>query len=113
MAAKRDYYEILGLSRSAQPEDVKKAYRKLAIQFHPDKNPGDKKAEEKFKELSEAYEILSDPKRRQAYDQFGHAATGPGGFGQGGFEGFGGASVNDIFGDIFGDLFGASGGAGR
>src|SRR3954468_14552776 len=109
MAAKRDYYEILGLQRGASPEDAKKAYRKLAVQFHPDKNPGDKKAEERFKELSEAYEVLSDPQKRQMYDQFGHAAGAGGaggGQGFGGFEGFaGGASINDIFGDIFGDIF--------
>src|SRR5579863_8273244 len=103
---KRDYYEILGVGKTAQAEDFKKAYRKLAIQFHPDKNPGDKKAEDRFKEASEAYEVLSDPKKRQAYDQFGHAGVqGAGGavgfdFG-GGFAG--GASMNDIFGDIFGD----------
>src|SRR4051812_5173012 len=113
MATKRDYYEVLGVSRSTTPEEVKKAYRKLAVQYHPDKNPGDKKAEEHFKELSEAYEVLSDGQKRQMYDQFGHAANagGPGGFGgfsQGGFEG---GSINDIFGDIFGDLFGAGMGA--
>lgn len=110
MADKRDYYEVLGVGRQADADELKRSYRKLAIQFHPDKNPGDKKAEEKFKELSEAYEVLSDPKKRQMYDQFGHAANagGPGGFGGGGgFEGFGGgATINDIFGDIFGDLFG-------
>ena len=108
MAEKRDYYEVLGLSRDASAEDVKKAYRKLAVQYHPDKNPGDKKAEEKFKELSEAYEILSDSKRRQMYDQFGHAAAqgGPGGAGPGGFDfGFSGGNINDVFGDIFGDIF--------
>ncbi len=115
---KRDYYDVLGVSRTGSPEDFKKAYRKLAVQFHPDKNPGDKKAEEKFKELSEAYEVLSDPQKRQMYDQFGHAGMqgGPGGFGggAGGFEGFGGgATINDIFGDIFGDLFGAGGQQGR
>jgi molecular chaperone DnaJ len=114
MATKRDYYEVLGLARSAAPEEIKKAYRKLAVQYHPDKNPGDKKAEERFKELSEAYEILSDAQKRQMYDQFGHAATGaqggPGGFD---FQGFGGGSINDIFGDIFGDLFGASAGGNR
>src|SRR6478672_3030355 len=111
MATKRDYYEILGLAQSAPADEIKKAYRKLAVQFHPDKNPGDKKAEERFKELSEAYEILSDPQKRQMYDQFGHAAAGAGG--AGGFNGFeqafGGASINDIFGDIFGDLFGGGG----
>src|SRR4051794_31051938 len=113
-ANKRDYYEVLSLGRQATTEEIKKAYRKLAIQFHPDKNPGDKKAEEKFKELSEAYEVLSDPQKRQMYDQFGHAANagGPGGFGAGGFD-FGGAGgFNDIFGDIFGDLFGAAAGMG-
>jgi molecular chaperone DnaJ len=115
MANKRDYYEILGVTRSATAEDLKKAYRKLAIQFHPDKNPGDKKAEEKFKELSEAYEVLSDPQKRQMYDQFGHAGMGAAGGGPGGFDfqGFGGgASINDIFGDIFGDLFGGAAGGG-
>lgn len=118
--AKRDYYEVLGITRSTPNEEIKKAYRKLAVQFHPDKNPGDKKAEERFKELSEAYEVLSDPQKRQMYDQFGHAAGagGPGGMGGFDFQGFGGAgSINDIFGDIFGDLFGASqqgrGGRGR
>lgn len=115
--AKRDYYEVLGLARGAQTDEIKKSYRKLAVQFHPDKNPGDKQAEEKFKELSEAYEVLSDPQKRQMYDQFGHAANagGAGGGGFGGFEqGFNGANINDIFGDIFGDLFGAAqGGRGR
>src|SRR3954462_4105739 len=103
-ANKRDYYEVLGLSRQATTEEIKKAYRKLAVQHHPDKNPGDKKAEERFKELSEAYEVLSDPQKRQMYDQFGHAAGGAGG-GPGGFDfqGFSGGNFNDIFGDIFGD----------
>lgn len=105
---KRDYYEVLGVGKTASTDEIKKAYRKLAIAYHPDKNPGNKEAEEKFKELSEAYEVLSDDKRRQAYDQFGHAGAQGQGFG--GFEGgFGGASVNDIFGDIFGDLFGGGG----
>ncbi len=117
-AEKRDYYEVLGVNRQGSPEDFKKAYRKLAVQFHPDKNPGDKKAEERFKELSEAYEVLSDPKKKQVYDQFGHAGLGAGaGGGPGGFSGFeggfAGGSINDIFGDIFGDLFGgAQGGRG-
>ena len=77
--AKRDYYEVLGVTKDADDEDIKKAYRKLAIKYHPDKNPGDKAAEEKFKELGEAYEALSDPQKRAAYDRFGHAAFAPGG----------------------------------
>jgi molecular chaperone DnaJ len=116
MAGKRDYYEILGVSKGATAEELKKAYRKLAIQHHPDKNPGDKKSEEKFKELSEAYETVSDPQKRKMYDQFGHAASNMGGGGGGPFGGgFGGgnaADFGDIFGDIFGDLFGG-GGQGR
>ena len=79
MADKKDYYESLGVARGVAAEELKKAYRKRAIQFHPDKNPGDKAAEEKFKELSEAYEVLSDPKKKQIYDQFGHAGLGAGG----------------------------------
>jgi molecular chaperone DnaJ len=114
MGTKRDYYEVLGVPRNASAEEVKKSYRKLAIQCHPDKNPGDKKSEERFKELSEAYEVLSDAQKRQLYDQFGHSAMGAGA-GQGGFDfqGFGGASINDIFGDIFGDLFGAGASPGK
>jgi molecular chaperone DnaJ len=116
--AKRDYYEILGVSRTATPDELKKAYRKLAIQFHPDKNPGDKASEEKFKEASEAYEVLSDAQKRQSYDQFGHAAfQGGGGGGNpfgGGAGGFGGFSdLNDIFGDIFSEVFGGQGGGAR
>ncbi|MDR0247914.1 MAG: molecular chaperone DnaJ [Burkholderiales bacterium] len=103
---KRDYYTILGLGRDASEEDIKKAYRKLAMKHHPDRNTGDKGAEEKFKEAKEAYEILSDANKRAAYDQFGHAGVDPnmGGFGGAGAAGFGGFS--DAFGDIFGDIFG-------
>jgi molecular chaperone DnaJ len=100
---KRDYYEVLGVSREASEQELKSAYRKLAHQFHPDKNPGDRAAEEKFKEASEAYEVLSDTEKRARYDRFGH------GGGANPFEGFGGAagaSINDIFGDIFGEMFG-------
>jgi len=104
--AKRDYYEVLGVNRNASETEIKKAYRRLAIQFHPDKNPGNKEAEEKFKELTEAYSVLSDSQKRANYDQFGHAGvSGNGGFSGGGFD-FGGAPFEDIFGDIFGDLFG-------
>src|SRR2546425_2460267 len=86
--AKRDYYDILGVKRDADEEEIKKAYRKLAVKFHPDKNPGDKAAEESFKELGEAYEVLNDPQKRAAYDQYGHAAFDrrAGGFGRGGFH---------------------------
>ena len=112
--AKRDYYEILGVPRGSDDAEVKKAYRRIAMKFHPDRNPGDKGAEEKFKEANEAYEVLSDPQKRAAYDQFGHAGVDPqaGGFGGGGFGG-GGASFSDIFGDVFGDIFGASAGGRR
>lgn len=106
--AKRDYYEILGVSRNATQDEIKKAYRKLAIKYHPDKNPGDKEAEEKFKEAAEAYEVLSNPEKKARYDQFGHA--GMSGNAGGGFSG-GGMDINDIFehfGDIFGDAFGFS-----
>lgn len=104
--SKRDYYKILGVNRNASETEIKKAYRKLAIQYHPDKNPGDKEAESKFKELSEAYAILSDSQKRATYDQFGHAGVnGGGGFSGGGFD-FGGAPFEDLFGDIFGDIFG-------
>ena len=113
MADKRDYYEVLGVSRSASESEIKKAYRKLAKQYHPDTNPGDKVAEAKFKEASEAYEVLSDPEKKAQYDQFGHAAFeqgGPGGFNGGGFGGFDfGGDMGDIFGDIFGGMFGGGG----
>lgn len=100
-AAKKDYYELLGVARNAGDDDLKKAYRKLALQYHPDRNPGDKPAEEKFKEISEAYSVLSDGQKRAQYDQFGHAA-----FGDGGAGGFSGGGFEDVFGDIFGEFFG-------
>ncbi len=105
--AKRDYYEVLGVNKNADEAEIKKAYRTLAKKYHPDMNPGDKEAEKKFKEASEAYAVLSDPDKKRQYDQFGHAAFdgGSGGFGSG-FD-FTGADFSDIFGDIFGDLFGA------
>lgn len=110
MADKRDYYEVLGVDRGADDSAIKSAYRKLAKKYHPDVNPGDKEAEKKFKEATEAYGILSDPQKRKQYDQFGHAAFEQGGGGAGGgFGGFGGADMGDIFGDIFGDLFGGGG----
>lgn len=102
--SKRDYYDILGVSKSASDDEIKKAYRKLAIKYHPDKNPDDKAAEEKFKEAAEAYEVLSNPEKRQRYDQFGHAGA-QGGFGGGGFGG-GGMNMEDIF-SQFGDVFGS------
>ena len=106
--SKRDCYEVLGVDRGADDATIKKAYRKLAKQYHPDMNPGDKEAEKKFKEASEAYAILSDPDKRRQYDQFGHSAFEGGAGGGGGFGGFdfNGADMGDIFGDIFGDLFG-------
>lgn len=107
--AKRDYYEVLGVSKGAAAAEIKKAYRKLAIKYHPDKNPDDNEAEENFKEAAEAYEILSDPQKKQRYDQFGHAGMG-GASGGGGFGG-GGMSMDDIF-SQFGDIFGGGGGGG-
>ena len=106
--AKRDYYEVLGVDRGAAEGDLKKAYRRLAMKFHPDRNPDDKNAEEKFKEASEAYEVLTDPDKRAAYDRFGHDGLDPNQAG-----GFGGqGNFGDIFGDVFGDIFGGSRGAG-
>ncbi len=106
--AKRDYYEVLGIDKNASEDEIKKAYRKLAIKYHPDRNPGNKEAEEKFKECAEAYDVLHDPQKRQQYDQFGFNAPG-GGF-DGGFGG-GGFSMDDIF-SMFGDVFGGHGGGG-
>ena len=114
--AKRDYYEVLGVSRDADDATLKKAYRQLAKKYHPDMNPGDAEAERKFKEASEAYAVLSDPDKRRQYDQFGHAAfEGGGAGGAGGFGGFdfSGADFSDIFGDIFGDFFGGGRRGGR
>ncbi|NLG17331.1 MAG: molecular chaperone DnaJ [Fibrobacter sp.] len=128
MATKADYYEVLGVPRNASEDEIKKAYRKLAVKYHPDKNPGDKSAEEKFREATEAYEVLKDQTKRSQYDQFGHAAfQAGGGGGYGGFGGFGGggfggfdisdalrAFMNDFGGDsVFSDLFGMGGGRGR
>jgi molecular chaperone DnaJ len=109
-AQKRDYYEVLGVSRGVSAQELKSAYRKVALQYHPDRNPGDHAAEEKFKECSEAYQVLSDPEKRARYDQFGHAGNPFQGFGG---AGFGGASINDIFGEIFGDIFGGRGRSSR
>lgn len=110
--AKRDYYEVLGVDKSASADEIKKAYRKEAIQYHPDRNPGDKEAEEKFKEAAEAYEVLSNPDKRARYDQYGFAGV-DGAAGGGGFGGFGagGMSMDDIF-SMFGDIFGGRGGFG-
>jgi molecular chaperone DnaJ len=112
MATKQDFYEVLGVQRNADPETIKKAYRKLAMQFHPDRNPGDKAAEDKFKEAAEAYDVLSNSEKKARYDQFGHQAfsQGAGGFGGGGFQDMG--DIFSQFGDIFGDIFGQSGGFG-
>lgn len=112
MADKRDYYEVLGVDRNADDATLKKAYRQLAKKYHPDTNPGDKEAEAKFKEASEAYAVLSDADKRRQYDQYGHAAFENGGGGAGGFD-FSGMDMGDIFGDIFGDLFGGGGGRRR
>ena len=112
--AKQDFYTTLGVARDAGADDIKKAYRKLAMQHHPDRNPGDKQAEAKFKEASEAYDVLKDEQKRAAYDRYGHAAFeqgGPGGF-HGGFDFGAGGGLNDIFDQMFGDMMGRRGGGG-
>lgn len=113
MAEKRDYYEVLGLKKGASEDEIKKAFRKMAMKYHPDRNPGDKEAEEKFKEVNEAYSVLSDPDKKSKYDRFGHAGVDPSsgfGGGAGGFGGFGG--FEDIF-DMFGGMFGGGFGGGQ
>src|SRR5271154_5829206 len=114
--AKQDYYETLGVARGASADDLKKSYRKLAMQYHPDRNPGDKAAEHKFKEISEAYDVLKDDQKRAAYDRFGHAAfeSGTGAAGRGGspFGDFSG-SFSDVFEDIFGQMMGGMGRGGK
>src|ERR1700733_6082848 len=112
--SKADYYEVLGVSRDCSEQELKSAYRKQALKYHPDRNPGNHAAEEKFKEASEAYQVLCDPDKRAAYDRFGHAGVGAQGFGGGPFAG--GVDLGDIFGDFFGEMFsvgGAGGGTGR
>src|ERR1700735_3080782 len=104
--AKRDYYDVLGVAKGSDADEIKKAYRKMAIKYHPDKNQGDKAAEDKFKEAAEAYEVLSNPEKRQRYDQFGHAANAQSA--NGGGYGGGGMNMEDIF-SQFGDIFGGSG----
>jgi molecular chaperone DnaJ len=109
--AKEDYYELLGVPRNASDSDIKKSFRRLAMKYHPDRNKHNPEvAEEKFKKIKEAYEVLSDAKKRSAYDQFGHAGVDPSMGGGGGFGGFGGESFSDIFSDVFGDIFGGGGG---
>ena len=110
---KRDYYEVLGVSKSASEDEIKKAYRSLAKKYHPDMNPGDKEAEVKFKEVNEAYAVLSDSDKRSKYDRFGHAAFDPASGGGSGFGGFGGFGADFDFGDIFSSFFGGGGGGSR
>src|SRR3954451_14432077 len=107
---KRDYYEVLGVNRDASEDEIKKSYRKLAMKYHPDRNPDSKESEEKFKEVKEAYEMLTNPEKREAYDRYGHAGVDPNMGGGGGFGG-GAGGFGDAFGDIFGDIF--RGGPGR
>jgi molecular chaperone DnaJ len=108
--SKRDYYEVLGVSKNTDKKDIKKAYRRVAMKYHPDRNPDDPKADEKFKEATEAYDVLMDAEKRQAYDSYGHAGVDPN-MGGGGFGG--GGNFSDVFGDVFGDIFGGGGGRGR
>ena len=105
--SKADYYEVLGVSRDASDQELKSAYRKQALKYHPDRNPGDHMAEEKFKEASEAYQVLSDAEKRAAYDHYGHAGLGAQGFGAGPFAGA--VDLGDIFGDLFGEMFSMGG----
>lgn len=111
--SKRDYYEVLGVDRNAGDDELKKAYRRLAMKFHPDRNPDDAEAEEQFKEVKEAFEVLGDARKRQAYDQFGHAGVDPSAGGGAGFGGAGGAGFGDIFDSVFGDIFGGGRGGSR
>lgn len=115
MATQLDYYEILEVTRTASAEEIKKSYRRMAMQFHPDRNPGDDAAEAKFKEINQAYDVLKDEQKRAAYDRFGHAAFEGGGAGPGGFDfnGFGGGGLGDIFEQMFGDMMGRRGGQAR
>ena len=106
--AKRDYYEVLGVDKGASSPEIKKAFRRIAMKFHPDRNSDDKNSDEKFKEAQEAYEVLGDEEKKSAYDRFGHAGVDGNAGGGGGGAGFG-----DIFGDVFGDIFGGSGGGGE
>ena len=111
--ASKDYYEVLGVDKTASDDEIKRAFRKLAVKYHPDRNQGDKEAEAKFKEINEAYQILSDPEKKAKYDQFGSAAfDGTGGFNGGGFGGFDGFDMGG-FGDIFESFFGGGGGSSR
>ncbi len=109
MADKRDYYDVLGVTQNASDDDLKKSFRRLAMKYHPDRNPDDSDAEDRFKEAKEAYDVLSDPRKRAAYDQFGHAGVE----GAGGGAGFGGAGFRDVFDEVFGDIFGTRGGGQR